>query len=400
MAKQFVTVFPGYRDFHFYKDPGQIPYHFSKLGYKASIVLYSDLSLLKESENNINLIRIPANCFNKLFNVGIISYLIQNARKISILNLFHLTWQSLLFAFIYKTVNPGGFVYLKMDASRYSGVYQWEEIFDNRIRPTFDSDKRKTLKGRLKDMLIRKHLVSKVDLWSVEDDFTRQTYESQYNFFSRKIITVYNGYSSDLTSSGNVNEFDAKENIILTVGRLGTFQKGTEILLEAFRKGANTNNYELHLAGSIEPEFTKIINKYFEESPALQNRVFFHGDLNRADLFSLYNRSKIFCMPSRFEGMAIVFAEAMYFRNAILSTPYVAPSGIIRDKDLGVVTENADPTQLAEQLERLINDEALLRRYADNANKFANQKLNWSNIVARVEEEITKRQDEKLLENR
>lgn len=398
--KQFVTVFPGYRDFHFYKDPGQIPYHFSKLGYKTSIVLYSDMSLLKESERNINLVKIPANRFNTLYNVGIISYLMRNARKISILNLFHLTWQSLLFAFIYKSFNPAGFVYLKLDASRYSGVYQWEEIFNNRIRPTFDSDKRKTLKGRLKDMLIRKYLVRQVDLWSVEDDFTCQTYESLYKFFSRRIITVYNGYSSDLASSGNVNEFNAKENIILTVGRLGTFQKGTEILLEAFRKGANTNNYELHLAGSIEPEFTNIIKNYFEGSPALQSRVFFHGDLNRSDLFSLYNRSKIFCMPSRFEGMAIVFAEAMYFRNAILTTSFVAPSGIIRDKGLGVVTENADATQLAEQLERLINDETLLRRYADNANKFANQEFNWSIIVARVEEEITKRQDEKLLENR
>jgi glycosyltransferase involved in cell wall biosynthesis len=390
-SKKFVTVFPGYQDYHFYKDPGQIPYRFSKLGYLSSVVFYSDKNSFFESEKYIDLVKIPATRFKKRLNQGILVYLLRNCRDIRVLNLFHFTWQSLLFAFVFKTFNPRGFVYLKMDASCYSGTYQWEKIFNPTIIPSFTNEEKETFKSKLKNKIVSRYFVKKIDLWSVEDDYTRNIYQEHYGFFKKKLVTVYNGHAADIPLIREARQFNDKDNIILTVGRLGTYQKGTDILLEAFRIITGNNNYELHLAGSVEPGFENEINLFFKKNPELKERIIFHGILNREALYDLYNRSKIFCMPSLYDGMAIVFPEAMYFRNATVTTPTVSPAGLISDFKLGLVAEGADPIHVAEKLQILINDEHLIRTLAENAHDFSSTKFNWDRIVAELEGEITSR---------
>ena len=389
--KSFVTIFPGYRDFHFWKDPGQIPYRFQKQGFKSTIVFWSDGRPLPENELFSGLERLAGNRLSRKFNTGIIIWLLRHSRGTDILNLFHLNWQSLLFAFVYKTLNPRGFVYIKMDAGRYSGIYEWEGIFNKASLPGDEAAGKVSIRTKIKNALIRNQFVGKVDLWSVEDNFTRQAYESEYSFFRGKLITVYNGHTADIPSPAKVSSFDEKEDIILTVGRLGTYQKGTELLLEAFRLISAGTGYKLHLAGSTEPDFEARIRDFFTANPDLQDRVIFHGNLARQDLFSLYSRSKIFCLPSRYEGMAVVFAEAMYFRNAVVTTPFVSPAGLINEFRLGLTAENAGAESLAEKLNILVNNEGLAREYADNAHNFSSEEFNWDRIVSALNEEITRR---------
>lgn len=387
----FCTVFPGYRDYHFYKDPGQVPFRFSRLGYNSSVVTLSDPAGFKVTGRHLNIIGIKQTYFNRRHNSGIIRFLISHGRKISILNLFHFSWQSLLFATIYKKLNPRGFVYLKMDSSRYSGIYEWERNFEESQVTLSGPGSRVSLREKIKNRLIKKHFTDNVDLWSVEDNYTNLVYQKQFTFMRGKLITVYNGHTADLPGAEDVRAFDDKEDIILSAGRLGAYQKGTELLLEAFRIVSDSNNFELHLAGPAEAGFENTIERYFENNPQLKSRVFLHGNLERSGLFRLYNRSKILCMPSRFEGMAVVFPEAMYYRNAVLTTPYVSPAGIIKDFRLGLVTESAEPSQLADNLMLLIRDRRLLRSLADNAHEFALREFNWDNIVRDLNAEINRR---------
>ena len=392
-GQTFCTVFPAYRDFHFYKDPGQIPFRFSRLGYTSLVVTLADDADVIASRSTLNIIAIKSTFFNRRFNLGIVRYLLVKGRKINILNLFHFSWQSLLFATLYKKLNPGGFVYLKMDSSRYSGVYEWERNFAGSPDPASGPESGRSLKERIKNWLIRKYFTGNVDLWSVEDDHTNQVYQDQFSFLRGRLVTVYNGHSADLPGAENVRQFDEKEDIIITVGRLGAYQKGTELLLEAFRDIAGGNNFELHLAGPAEPGFEDTMNIYFANNPGLRNRVFLHGNLERDELFRLYNRSRILCMPSRFEGMALVFPEAMYYRNAVLTTPYVSPAGIIKEFKLGLVTGSAEPSQLADNLMMLIRDRSLMRKMADNAHDFALKNFNWDNIVRELDSEINRRRN-------
>ena len=104
----FCTIFPGYKDFHFYKDPGQVPYRFSKLGYTSTLVCYGKEHDFPETEKYLKITCITDRYLSRKFNLGIIFYLLCNSRKIDILNTFHLAWSSLLFVFIYKVINRKG----------------------------------------------------------------------------------------------------------------------------------------------------------------------------------------------------------------------------------------------------------------------------------------------------
>ena len=58
-----------------------------------------------------------------------------------------------------------------------------------------------------------------------------------------------------------------KENIILTVGNLGTYPKATDNLLKAFAGIAEGNDYKLVLVGSIADEFKPFIASYMKKHP-------------------------------------------------------------------------------------------------------------------------------------
>jgi len=384
----FCTVFPGYQDFHFYKDPGQVPYRFSKLGYTSTLVCYGRRHDFPETEKYLKITCITDRNLSRKFNLGIIFYLLCNSRKINILNTFHLTWSSLLFVFIYKVINRKGFAYIKLDNCAFSGIYPWEIDVE---KPRSGHIRDVHFKRRLKSCIARRLLIKKADLWSIEDEYSKDLFELKYSFFKGKLITVYNGHTSDLPGAVHLSNFVDKEDIIMTAGRLGTFQKATDVLLDAFKIVAAKSKYNLHLAGIIEPSFQSYIDKYRQANPSLNSRVVFHGPLGREELQRLYCRSKLFCMPSRYEGLAIVFPEAMYYMNAIVTTGNVSLKPLIDKFRVGLVVEKNNPEDLAEALLKLINEQKEREQMAHRAHEVSSTLLNWDNIIKTLQAEINSR---------
>lgn len=387
---KYVTIFPCYKNFHFYKDPGQIAYRFQKAGYDALIVCYKNEKDYAKTKMHIPVSTVLNNKISRKFNFGMVFFLMINSRGIDILNLFHFKWDSLFFAFVYKLLNPSGFVYLKMDNCFYSGIYPWEHSLNIRKDKSNFSLVRVSSKDRLKKFLIP-NLTKYVDLWSIEDEESCKYYENSYQCFKGNIITSYNGHTIDIEKNVADNEFYKKENIILSVGRFGTKQKATEILLEAFVTVAQNSNWILHLAGSVEESFKSIIEIYFQKYPELIGRVIFNGSLEKKVLFDLYNRSRIFCLPSRWEGFANVFSEAMYFRNAIVTTPATSVRDIVIENQFGELVEVDNVEQLSETLLRIIKNPLLNERYANNAKEFCNNNLSWDHITEKLKTEIESR---------
>ncbi len=291
----------------------------------------------------------------------------------------------MLFVYLYKILHRSGFSYLKLDICAFAGKPDWE--WDNKENK-LNSAGRSKIKGRLKNQIIRRFFLNKVDLWSVEDEYSREIFEARYDFFRGKLITVYNGHTSDLQGSAGIPDFEEKEDIILTAGRLGTFQKATDILLDAFRSFASQTNYVLHLAGPIEPAFKTYLDKFRNDYPLLNSRVIFHGPLGRDELYRLYGRSKIFCLPSRFEGMAIVFPEAMYYGNAIVTTKDVSMKYLIERFGFGLMVEKENSKALADGLLSVMNDNELRNKMAQNAQEISSTLFNWDGIIIMLEKEI------------
>jgi glycosyltransferase involved in cell wall biosynthesis len=387
-AGTFCTLFPGYRDYHFYKDPGQLPYRVSKLGYNALVVCYGKGRLYPETEKHLRIRAFSERYLSRKFNAAIIWFLLFNSRRIDILNVFHITWSSLLFVFIFRMVNRRGFAYLKLDNCVFSGTYPWEEDYG---RGGNVSRAGKSLRQRIRNFVAREFFLDKVSLFSVEDEYSREEFEKRHSFFSGKLVTVCNGHTSDLPGSAGPCDISSKEEIILTAGRLGTYQKATEVLLQAFRLAAPGNSYKLHLAGSVEPSFSHVVETFMDDNPELKERVIFHDALRRDELYRLYCRSRIFCMSSRYEGMAIVFPEAMIYSNPVVTTWPVSLKYFIDRYEVGIATGIDDAEDMARALRRLIEDDRLRLKMAAAAYETASVLMNWDVIVSGLMSEIRKR---------
>jgi len=386
-SKIYLTYFPNYKDIHLFKDPGQIPFRFQRvLEYESFIICNSGNNKVDETKKYLNVLTLPKNRIKRYFKL--IFFFIKNKNRIKIFNTFHIGFHNVFIAALCKAIVPNVFVYLKMDNCIYTGPYPWEKIFDNTVSPNkvFPCKKVSYIQ-KVKNYILKNYLIDKVDLFSVEDNDSKYYYEKKYSVFRKKIVTVYNGHVADLFNS---KKLISKENIILNVGNLGTYSKATDILLEAFAKIADKYDYSLHLAGNVDQSFQPYIEEYFTKYASLCNRIIFHGHLDKKKLFELYQRSKIFCLPSRFEGFAIVYPEAMYFKNAIITTKYVSPREMIKDK-MGIIIEKDNVEDLADALSLLIENPDKIKEFGENAHYFAKQYLNWDFIVTQLHNEMIKR---------
>lgn len=164
---------------------------------------------------------------------------------------------------------------------------------------------------------------SYVDVFTVE---TKSYYEElkKTSVFKNRIEYLPNGVSLldiDLT------ELDIlpKENIVVTVGRLGTYEKNNSLLLNAIKNLPIelVKNWEFLLIGPSTQEFSKEVALFKEKNPAIANCINMTGEINnRNTLYSYLRRAKIICMTSLSESTCISTLEGMYFGTYPVITNY------------------------------------------------------------------------------
>lgn len=258
----------------------------------------------------------------------------------------------------YKKHNPNGRVCLALDAnSEWMDHIQWAEPDFCRLMDQCDVI---IASGHV----MQRHLNEKWP-WAVE--FSSNGF---YNFSSTP-WTV---------------DFDGKENIILTVGRLGTWQKQTNVLLEAFAKIAGQiPDWELHLVGSVEESFHGWLDDFWKRFPELKKRVRFFGSISDRDaLYAIYKKARIFALPSKTEGgTPNVIAEALSSGCAIAITKIDKHQDATGADRCGLASEIGDVDGFADILLRLCQSEQLDEMCRD-AYVYAREACDMEKIVARL----------------
>ena len=376
----FVTIFTDTENFHLVKDVGQLPYFMYKTeGYDAELISYKnneDYPYLNNEVKGLKLNFIPEKGRLFYFELGIVSYLYSFSKSINVLNLFHFKKDHLLYLLLYKILNPKGKAYIKLDMD----ILFFKDY--NAFLYSKYSLKNYLLKG------ITKWMFKLTDIFSVETEEARSYLIKVYPELEQKLICIPNGVDNlYLEEEIKLRSWEEKEDIIITVGRIGTHQKNTELFLEALKE-VELNNWKVYILGPFELPFQTYIDTYFKLNPQLRDKIIFTGNIiDRKELFEWYNRAKIFCLTSRFEGFPITFPEALYFGNYIVSTPVSSALQITNNNLLGKVVKSEVPN-FALTIQDCMKEGFLTAKRYEDILQFSRTNFTWPGIVKKLSDKL------------
>lgn len=368
------------------KDNGLIPiYMQEKYGYDSEIWTYDLKNDLPNEIRGVKILKLKEFCprirnftagvkFLKRLNLYL--HLIKNAKDIDVLMLFHMTKSSYWNTLFYKRMNPNGKVYIKADFNLE--VYKKEiEIIEGKSKNLRSFFKKRRYLSEYKK---RKKLAKICDLISYESKESYEYMKGDYAGISTEGKTIYlpNGVDNFFIEKNiSLKDYEEKEKIFLTVGRLGTQEKNTEAILDALDR-MDIKDWKFYLVGKIENKFHKKIEEFYIKNPEKKEKVIFTGPIyDRKELYSYYNRAKVFVLPSRWESFGIAMVEAMMFGNYILTTPTCAVRDITDDGRIGKVICDEN---LKVELCKIINEEVDFKKnYFMTLNYSKN--FHWSRLI-------------------
>lgn len=192
-----------------------------------------------------------------------------------------------------------------------------------------------------------------------------------------KLTTVHTGIRFPVLPRSSVERPDV---VVTCVSRLEKF-KGQLQLIEAL--------------AAIRSELDNVKVRIVGDGPLrqeLEQRTLHHqlhqvtllG--NRDDIANLLSESDIFVHPTLNDTLPIVVLEAMFARQAIVTTACGGLPEIIRQDVTGILVEPGNVAQLAQKLLLLIRDKQLRSRLADNAFQYANEHLTREKMAEKVSE--------------
>lgn len=287
-----------------------------------------------------------------------IDYLTENAKQIDCM-LLHGPYEPYFpIAECYKMLNPEGKISLALDAnSSWMDRIQW-------TKPEFRAFMNRCDVTSASGHTMQRHLNEK---WPWPIEFIPNGF---YNFTKQEWPFSY----------------DQKKNVILTVGRLGTPQKATHVLLESFARMAGAvPEWELRLAGSVAPEFEVYLQQFREKHPDLIGRIHFLGNVpDRSRLYQEYSQAKIFALPSTFEGgTPNVIAEALTMGDAVAITKIDEYQDAIDNGRCGMASEIGDIEGFSSVLLELCTSDNL-EQLCHRAYSYAHDVYDMRKVVARL----------------
>ena len=192
----------------------------------------------------------------------------------------------------------------------------------------------------------------------VQNDFAYELLARRYRRTRFQVIP------NPIDIPAEVPEPSARAKRILNVGTLGG-KKNQEAIIRAFASLKGCDEWTLDLVGEG-PDRAKLERVAHELK--LGNRVNFLGQ--RSDVGALMKRARVFAFSSLTEGFPNALAEALAAGCACVSYDCpTGPSDLIKHEINGLLVPNDDEAVFAQQLERLVLDDALQVRLSRQARK-------------------------------
>jgi len=204
--------------------------------------------------------------------------------------------------------------------------------------------------------------------------YVRNGWKKLHNI-KKKIYVVYNAINLEDLLYNRKKIYDT-----LYFGRLIKI-KGVDTLIKSIlllqKKGVNIN---CTIIGDG-PEKENLIR--LAQKNNLKN-IKFLGRICDKKLFDIISKSKISIFPSyKREGIMATLLEAAKFKSVIISSDSCSNKEFVKDKKNGLIFKSKDPKDLANKIERIIDNEYLRTRLSKNAFRYL-KNFSWKKQAEKV----------------
>lgn len=186
-----------------------------------------------------------------------------------------------------------------------------------------------------------------------------------------KIEVIYQGCDPVFKQAATEQEkqairkkYNLPQEFILSVG---TIEERKNLLLLIKALPGVTNPIKLAAIGR-QTDYAKRVKQLISDLD-LEDRVTFLDTIDFTDLPAIYQSAKVFVYPSRYEGFGIPILEAL-----CSGTPVIASTGSCLEEAGGPDSLYTDPDnakELAEKLNRVLNDESLHQKMAVKGKEYS-----------------------------
>lgn len=389
MQRKLVCMLPTFATTEYVKDTLMVPYYIAKrYDYSASIVyLQSSVSNnVAESYKGVQLISIPHDG-KKLEGLRatwkLAVYLFHHYRDIDLLICFHFNYQTGCLGLLYKLLHRKGKFYIKCD-----GYGLWLSLFRGAFCfPGMKPRNHHHPIVKLKDYGIKYLLYGMTylaDRVSAETLKVCDYLKGHRPFIQHpnKLIQLLNGMDEEAIDHYGIADLpvEQKENLIISVGRHGTWPKNTQMLLDALAR-VNLKDWQVYFIGPIDPAFQSSVADFYQKQGDLKSSVHFIGPVyEQQKLWAYYNRAKVFIHTSLSESYGIVLCEAFRFNNYILSTDVGIAAELIRKQGGSAkqLLPHNDSKYLANRIQEIVDGDCNVALHYDN------KSLSWSNEIEKL----------------
>lgn len=131
----------------------------------------------------------------------------------------------------------------------------------------------------------------------------------------------------------------------------------------------------------------RIFEKLLDENEVNFNYTFFERPSDD-ELAELYSSSDIFAFPSHIEGFGLTPLEAMACGTPVVTTDCLGVRDYVKNGENAIMVPPKKPDELAKGIERLLDDESLLKLFKKRGPETA-QEFTWSNVADKFEKRLT-----------
>jgi glycosyltransferase involved in cell wall biosynthesis len=180
--------------------------------------------------------------------------------------------------------------------------------------------------------------------------------------------------SIDLTVAGNFsrNGQTGSTPKLLFIGRVDK-NKGIEYIYQALNilkdKGVP---FKFSMAGAG-PEKDEYVQKF---SASLNSHFEYKGVVSGKDKEDLFKESNIFLLPSMYEGLPISLIETMSFGIVPVVTNVGSIGTLVKPGETGIFVNKHSAHDIAESIEKLLNNKTLMGRLSNNAREIVFRDFN------------------------